>query len=112
MISSGRQRAAIVQRSRAQGIVVGRGGGSLDLLYVPRFSDVMHGDRVVTSGLDGIFPRGFGVGRVSSISEAADGAQTIHLQPELNYGSLEEVLVVLEPPDGGLLSAAEAEERE
>jgi rod shape-determining protein MreC len=96
--------AAAVQRSRAQGIVVGRAGGGLDLLYVPRFSDVAHGDRVVTSGLDGIFPRGLGVGRVSSILEAADGTQTIELAPELDYRSLEEVLIVLEPPGGGLLS--------
>jgi len=89
--------AGVVQRSRAQGIVEGRAEAALHLLYVPRYSDVMHGDRVVTSGLDGIFPRGFGIGRVSAIDEKPDGAQTIHLEPELDYGSLEEVLVLLEP---------------
>ncbi len=94
--------AALIQRSRAQGIVLGRPGGDLDLLYVPRFSDVMHGDRVVTSGLDGIFPRGFGLGSVSAITEAADGAQTIHLEPELDFGALEEVMIVLEPVAGEL----------
>jgi rod shape-determining protein MreC len=90
--------AALVQRSRVQGIVVGRAEDGLDMLYVPRFSDVAHDDRVVTSGLDGIFPRGFGIGRVSAITESPDGSQTIHLEPELDYGSLEEVLVVVEPP--------------
>jgi rod shape-determining protein MreC len=89
--------AGVVQRSRAQGIVLGGAEAALDLLYVPRYSDVMHGDRVVTSGLDGIFPRGFGIGRVSSITEEPDGAQTIHLEPELDYASLEEVLILLEP---------------
>ncbi len=92
--------AAVVQRSRVQGIVVGRAGDRLDLLYVPRFSDVLHDDRVVTSGLDGIFPRGFGIGRVSAISEAPDGSQTIHIEPELDYRLLEEVLIVLERPAG------------
>jgi rod shape-determining protein MreC len=90
--------ASIVQRSRVQGIVVGRGDAGLDLLYVPRFSDVAHGDRVVTSGLDGIFPRGFGVGRVRAVSESPDGSQTIHLEPELDYRLVEEVLIVLERP--------------
>lgn len=90
--------AAVVQRSRVQGIVVGRADAGVDLLYVPRFSDVAHGDRVVTSGLDGIFPRGFGIGRVSAIAESPDGSQTIHLEPELDYRLLEEVLVVLETP--------------
>ena len=72
----------------------------LDMLYVPKYSDVMHGDRVVTSGLDGIFPRGFGIGRVSSITEAADGSQTIHLEPELDFRVREEVMIVLEAPAG------------
>jgi rod shape-determining protein MreC len=93
--------AGVVQRSRAQGIVVGRAASTLDLLYVPRFSDVLHGDRVVTSGLGGIFPRGFGIGRVRSITEAADGSQTIQLDPVVDYRRLEEVLIVLEPPVAG-----------
>ncbi len=96
--------AAVVQRSRVQGIVVGRGDAGLDLLYVPRFSDVVHGDRVVTSGLDGIFPRGFGIGRVSAVAESPDGSQTIRLEPELDYRLVEEVLIVLERP-----TVAEAE---
>ena len=91
--------AGIAQRSRVRGIVEGRGATTLDLLYVPRFSDVIHGDRVVTSGQDGIFPRGFGIGRVGAIQESADGTQTIQLQPEIDYTTLEEVLILLEPRD-------------
>ena len=91
--------AGIVQRSRVRGIVEGRGAPTLYLLYVPRFADVIHDDRVVTSGQDGIFPRGFGIGRVGSIRESLDGTQTIHLEPELDYATLEEVLILLEPRD-------------
>ena len=89
--------AGIVQRSRVRGIIEGRGATTLYMLYVPRFSDVMHGDRVVTSGQDGVFPRGFGIGRVGSIHELPDGTQTIHLEAELDYATLEEVLILLEP---------------
>ena len=89
--------AGIVQRSRAQGIVLGGEHASLNLLYVPQYADVLHGDRVVTSGLDGIFPRGFGIGSVGSITEEPNGTQTIHLEPELDYASIEEVLILLEP---------------
>ncbi len=91
--------AGIVQRSRVPGIVEGYGATTLNLLYVPRFSDVVHGDRVVTSGQDGIFPRGFGIGRVGSIDESPDGTQTIQLEPELDFATLEEVLILLEPRD-------------
>jgi rod shape-determining protein MreC len=88
--------AGLVQRSRANGMVFGTGPGPLELRYVPSYADVMHGDRVVTSGIDGIFPRGFGLGRVTSIKEGIDGIQTILLEPELDCATLEEVLIVLE----------------
>jgi len=101
---------ALVQRSRAQGIVVGHGSRRLDLLYVPRFSDVAHGDRVVTSGLDGIFPRGLGIGDVVRIVQAPDGSLTVELKPELDYATLEEVLILLEPLADGLLSGPETGE--
>jgi rod shape-determining protein MreC len=95
--------AGVLQHSRAQGIVFGTDGPGLEMRFVPRFSDVSHGDRVVTSGLAGIFPRGVGVGQVTSIRQAADGTQTIELAPELDYGSLEEVLVMLQTAEGGRL---------
>ena len=96
--------AGLVQRSRAQGIVEGGTRGALRLLYVPQYADVVHGDRVVTSGLDGIFPRGFGIGTVVALEERPGGGQTIHLRPELDYDTLEEVLVLVEPvaaPEAG-----------
>ena len=89
--------AGVVQRSRVQGIVVGRADEGLDLLYVPRFSDVVHGDRVVTSGLDGIFPRGFGIGRVTSIRRGRTARRRMHLAPSWTIGFTGRVLIVLEP---------------
>ena len=96
--------AGIVQGSDAQGMVVGQGTDMLELLYIPRFSGVIHGDRVVTSGLDGIFPRGFGLGEVVEIQEMPDGSQTIRLRPELDFRAIAEVLILLEPAGGELLA--------
>lgn len=89
----------VVQRSREMGAVEGTyDANELDMRYVPRFADVMHGDRVVTSGQDGIFPRGYGIGRIVAIHDSpATGTQTIRLEPELDYAALEEVLVLLDP---------------
>jgi rod shape-determining protein MreC len=102
--------AGVLQRSRAQGMVVGQGEGPLAMLYVPRFADVAYGDRVVASGLDGIFPRGFGIGRVISINEAPDGSRTIRLAPDLDYHDIEEVLILLEPRGSELLAPDAPEE--
>jgi len=101
--------AGIAQDSRAQGMVVGQGTDVLDLLYVPRFSGVIHGDRVVTSGIDGIFPRGFGVGQVIAIQEKPDGSQTIRLRPELDYRTMEDVMILLEPTGGEMLAPSGVE---
>jgi rod shape-determining protein MreC len=101
---------ALVQRNRDHGVVVGQGDNELDLLYLPGFSDVGRGDRVVTSGMDGIFPRGFGIGKVETIEPLPDGGLKISLEPEVDYSSLEEVLILLEPPTGGLLQPWQGEE--
>jgi rod shape-determining protein MreC len=101
---------ALLQRNRDHGVVVGRGDGELDLLYVPGFSNVGRDDRVVTSGLDGIFPKGFGIGTVEIIEPQQDGGLEISLKPEVDYRSLEEVLILLEAQTGGLLPPWQGEE--
>src|SRR3954468_7351968 len=50
---------ALVERSRAQGVALGGGDERLRLEYVSEASDVVVGDEVVTSGIDGIYPKGF-----------------------------------------------------
>ena len=47
-----------MQRTRARGIVQGTVDASCSLKYVKRTEDVQVGDTLVTSGLDGIFPKG------------------------------------------------------
>ncbi len=101
--------AGLVQRSRAAGMVLGRGDGSLEMLYVPKYADVVVGDRVVTSGLDGVFPRGFGVGRVTLVADLAGATKSIRLEPEVDFRSLEEVLTLLDPVAGAVLAPPEAE---
>jgi rod shape-determining protein MreC len=95
--------AGIVQRSRAQGMVQGGGSDTLKFVFVSRLEDVVHGDRTVASGAVGIFPRGFGIGRVSSIEEKPDGRREIELVPEIDYRNVQEVLVLLEPEGGDWL---------
>jgi len=90
--------AGLVQRSRQEGMVLGRGKGLLEMVYVPSFADVALGDRIVTSGIDGVFPKGVGIGVVQA-SEAAGIARTILLEPEVEFSRLEEVLILVEPEE-------------
>jgi rod shape-determining protein MreC len=91
---------AIVERSRAQGVVVGTGTDRLRLDYVSATSDVKAGDRIVTSGIDGIYPKGFVVGQIESIQRGAGVFSAIVVRPAVDFSGLESVLVVLTPPPG------------
>ena len=87
--------AALVQRTRDEGIVEGTRNGRARLKYIPLLSSIHPGDRVVTSGLTGAFPRGIAMGVVTHI-EKEEGAlfQSAELEPDVDLTKLEEVLVI------------------
>ncbi|HEX7793449.1 MAG TPA: rod shape-determining protein MreC [Vicinamibacterales bacterium] len=89
--------AALVARSRAQGLVAGTGEMRFRMEYVPTVSDIVVGDTVVTSGLDGIYPKGLVIGRIDSIDKTGSAWQ-IGIVPAVDFSSLEQVLVVLSSP--------------
>ena len=87
--------AAIVQRSRAAGVVQGTRDGGCQMNYLRRDVDVKAGDRVVTSGLDGIFPKGIMIGEIVDLAlEHRDLLLSARVEPSVRLAELEEVLVV------------------
>lgn len=87
------------QRSRARGIVAGVVDNGMVMKYVERTEDVQAGDPIVTSGLDGIFPRGLLIGHVSRIKRGGPGLfMTVEVAPAVDFGRLEQVMVLTEPP--------------
>ena len=88
---------ALVARSRAQGVVKGVGDDRLELQFVSEAADVATGDLVVTSGIEGIFPKGFTIGHVDAVEKTGPSYKRITVRPAVNFSSLEEVLVVLTP---------------
>jgi rod shape-determining protein MreC len=89
---------ALDERSRAQGVVVGTGETRLRMEYVPGTADVQVGDAIVTSGIDGIYPKGFVIGQIESIERGAGEFTGIVIRPAVDFSALESVLVVLSPP--------------
>jgi len=88
---------AIIERSRAQGVAIGAGDERLRLEYVSEVADVGVGDAVVTSGIDGIFPKGFTIGHVEAVEKSGGAYKRITVKPAVDFTSLEAVLVVLTP---------------
>ncbi|MEX2661525.1 MAG: rod shape-determining protein MreC, partial [Vicinamibacterales bacterium] len=89
---------ALVERTRVGGLVVGTGGrGPLEMDKVSSLADVKVGDRVVSSGIDGIYPKGYAIGWIETV--AGRGLYfDLTVRPAVDFNSLEEVLVVLVPP--------------
>jgi rod shape-determining protein MreC len=88
---------ALIERSRAQGVVIGAGEDRLTLEYVSEVADVTAGDIVVTSGIDGIYPKGYVIGRVESVDKSGGAYKKISVTPAVDFRSLEEVLIVTTP---------------
>jgi rod shape-determining protein MreC len=91
---------AIVERSRAQGVVIGGGDERLRMDYVSEAADITVGDVVMTSGIDGIYPKGFAIGRVESVDKNGPAYRRIVVKPAVDFRALEDVLVVLTPDTG------------
>ena len=90
--------AAAVARSNARGLVEGGPGVGCLLRYVKPREDVQPGDRVVTSGLDGVFPKGLLIGEITTVVQGDRGLfQSAEIQPAVDLSKLEEVLVVAAP---------------
>jgi rod shape-determining protein MreC len=88
---------ALIERSRAQGVVVGEGDAHLRLDYVSEVADIVVGDVVVTSGIDGIYPKGFVIGSVETVEKNGPAYKRITVRPAVDFSAIEEVLVVLTP---------------
>ena len=90
---------AIVQRTRARGIVEGAVSRTCSMKYIKRGEEIDVNDVVVTSGLDGIFPKGVLIGRVSGVTRKDFGLfQVAEVAPAVDFSRLEEVLVLTSPP--------------
>jgi rod shape-determining protein MreC len=86
---------AIVERSRARGIMEGLTDDACQLKYALRTDDIQPGDVLISSGLGGIFPKGIVAGTVSKVNRKPYGiTQEVEVRPSVDFSKLEEVLVV------------------
>jgi rod shape-determining protein MreC len=90
---------AITERARVGGLIAVSGDevGRLIFDLVADRQDVKPGDLIVSSGIDGIYPKGYTVGWVEPVEQTEGLYLQIKVAPAVDFGSLEEVLVVLVP---------------
>ncbi len=91
----------MLERTRTPGVLQGTGEFLLDLNYIGNSEQVENGDVVLSSGLDGIFPRGLAVGKVVDSRKGKGVFRSIKIQPFMDFMRIEEVSVILGDPKAG-----------
>lgn len=87
--------SAVVQESRAEGVVAGNYDGALNMEFVGQGAAVKQGDFVITSGIGGGYPAGVVIGRISTVQKTEqDLFQKVQLDHLASLSSLEHVLVL------------------
>lgn len=110
----------VLERSRSRGVAVGTGEPdryAARLEYLQRGARVVPGERVLTTGDDGRYPRGLVVGELINVEEEAHGPfRKAEVAPRVDLSALEEVFIVLGPTgltaDGTALQRADGGEEE
>lgn len=102
--------SAMIQGSRAQGVLQGQADGTLRLEYVVSDAEVATGDIVITSGIGGTFPKGLSLGTVASIDRAPNAVYyTIVVRAASSAESNEEVLVITSVSEDQIASDEEVD---
>lgn len=105
--------ACLIQRTRDNGVMKGQISSSsqdagCNMYYVPSVNDIVPGDEVITSGLDGLYPKGLTIGTVKEVSRQTDKSdQYVVVSPAVDFERIEDVLVlqtVIETDEGDVLS--------
>jgi rod shape-determining protein MreC len=89
---------AVLERGRRQGVVRGDGQGGLVMDYVPLQADVEVGDRVLTAGVDGVYPRGIPIGTVARVEPGGELFHSIVVAPAVDFGVLDEAYLLEREP--------------
>ena len=89
--------SVLIQDSRAQGLLRGTIDGRCEVVYLDKDAEISIGDRVITSGMGGVFPKGLYVGEVAEISKDKMGmSQVVSVEPAQDLDRMEEVLCLVE----------------
>jgi rod shape-determining protein MreC len=85
---------ALIERTRRQGMIRGDGTQTIEMHDIPVLADVKPGDRVLTAGIDGIYPKGIPVGTIVRADQGPNLFKNIAVRPLVDFGTIEEVIVI------------------
>lgn len=115
LIDQRSQISVMLESLRATGIMTGQSPKSTQahLEYIDLQLDVEEGDRVITSGMGGVFPRGILVGTIFKVEKKNYGLfHDLYVEPAVNFSTLENVYIIKKIPDREIVNLANEESEE
>ena len=115
LIDQRSQISVMLESLRATGIMTGQSPKSTQahLEYIDLQLDVEEGDRVITSGMGGVFPRGILVGTIFKVEKKNYGLfHDLYVEPVVNFSTLENVYIIKKIPDREIVNLANEESEE
>lgn len=94
--------SGLIERTRDNGIVEGTdlssGSAVLNMRFLPLDADLMPGDKIITSGIDGVFPKGLNIGEITKVNNRGKDSMQKYaeIKPAVDFLHLEEVMVITE----------------
>ncbi|HUP60148.1 MAG TPA: rod shape-determining protein MreC [Thermoanaerobaculia bacterium] len=85
---------SLIERTRRQGVVRGNGSPMLQMFDIPALADAQPGDRVLTAGIDGIYPKGIPIGIVTKAEPGQSLFRNVTVKPAVDFGAMEELIVI------------------
>ncbi len=100
IIDSSMSVSVMVERTRDSGMVrgtlePGTDTNMLELYYLPSDADLQPNDRIVTTGIGGLYPKGIEIGIVAEVSRTGESDYNALITPSVDFGHMEEVMVVI-----------------
>ena len=87
--------AALIEGERSEGLVKKEGKGNLFMDFIPRSEELEIGERIITSGMDKIYPKGILIGKIEKIDLSQNQLfQRVTISPAVDFSKLEEVFII------------------
>lgn len=92
--------AAMVERTRDNGVIKVAESGTMEddlqMFYLSMNSDVKPGDKIITSGIGGVFPKGIPIAQVTEVSTNSASDKVVIARSSVDFEHVEEVVVILQ----------------
>ena len=85
----------VLQKTRTKAMATGLASETLKIKYIRQLDKVLVGEKLITAGISGVFPKGLSVGEVVEVKDDNKSFfQSIKALPTVNIGNLEDVLII------------------